>query len=73
MFKHEFKHIPSALVIALAFTCGRALGEPAIGECPQPRFTDRAPPEYLAKTDPWPEFAGPHPGPPQPPHAAPFR
>ena len=57
MFKDEFKHILSALVIALAFTCGRALGEPAIGECPQPRFTDRAPPDYLAKTDPLPSTA----------------
>ena len=32
-------------------------GIPPAGECPQPRFTGKAPPEYLAQTNPVPATA----------------
>jgi mono/diheme cytochrome c family protein len=37
---------------ALALAAGAAHAQPPASECPQPRFTGKAPEEYLARTNP---------------------
>lgn len=39
-------------VVALAIFSTNAQGAPALGECPQPRFTGKAPADYLARVNP---------------------
>lgn len=50
--------IISATVLALTFgiagTAALAQASPAVGECPQPRFTGKAPAEYYERTNPLP-------------------
>ena len=43
----------SALALALAAGCGAAFAQ-APGECPQPRFTGKAPDEYYQRVNPLP-------------------
>lgn len=40
--------------LAFALAAGSALAQPPTSECPQPRFTGKAPDEYLARTNPLP-------------------
>ena len=51
------RRIP-ATVLALAFgivgTAALAQSSPAVGECPQPRFTGKAPTEYYERMNPLP-------------------
>ena len=46
----------AALLLFTLFLAGDAVAAerkvPPPGECPQPRFTDKAPPEYLTRTNP---------------------
>jgi len=43
-----------ALASALALAAGAARAQPPTSDCPQPRFTGKAPDEYLARTNPLP-------------------
>jgi len=49
--------IPAALVACVALTLP-AIAQPPVGDCPQPRFTGSAPPEYLGRASPAPSEAG---------------
>ncbi len=46
----------AALVLMFSIVAATALaqGSPAVGECPQPRFTGKAPAEYYERTNPLP-------------------
>ena len=44
-----------ALIAGLTVTFGLALAAPAVGECPQPRFTGKAPADYYERSNPLPD------------------
>lgn len=54
---HAFAWIAAALA-ALAVVSAPASAQPRPGDCPEPRFTGSAPPEYLARQSPAPSEAG---------------
>ena len=48
---------PRAALAVLAAAAVAAFAQPPPGQCPQPRFTGKAPPEYLEGTNPLPAAA----------------
>ena len=55
MFTRRLFSAPLVVVAAIAFLAGTTAtssASPGIGECPQPRFTGKAPAEYLERVNP---------------------